>query len=227
MRVPLRTVLSLLNASSANLLASAKLPLFEIPFLKDCSKLANVLLSFSFTINNFDNSGITQRDISYKIYTKEILQEDGEYYVYVETWASRTFSYDLNYTIRPAVKVKIDKSNPINMISAIIDGLQENTTHYFRIFTYMRAGKSYEYTELFDASVSSDYVASVYDFKTAKASDIFFNHSVSYTSSEEIYGNRILNTKMNLLAYANNIAFNFDIIYEDNNIIVTAIAIIE
>ena len=37
--------------------------------------------SFSFTINNFDNSGITQRDISYKIYTKEILQEDGEYYV--------------------------------------------------------------------------------------------------------------------------------------------------
>lgn len=38
--------------------------------------------SFSFTINNFDNYGITQRDISYKIYSKEILRDtNGDYYV--------------------------------------------------------------------------------------------------------------------------------------------------
>lgn len=38
--------------------------------------------SFSFTINNFDNDGITQRDISYKIYTKEIQKDsNGDYYV--------------------------------------------------------------------------------------------------------------------------------------------------
>ena len=141
-------------------------------------------------------------------------ENDFEYYLYVETWNDKMASSNLDKVIRPAVKVKINKEKPTATVSAVVDGLQENTNHYFRIYAYMRkANNEYKYTNLYDAAISYDYITTSYEFKTARATDIFHSHDVSFYSSEEVYGNRILSTKMNLLAYRNNIAFNFDVVY--------------
>ena len=161
------------------------------------------------TVLNLSLSGIDLNDLK--------KESDGKYYLYVETWNDKIASISsdkLSKVIRPTVKTVINSTEPTMAISALVDGLQENTTHYFRIYAYMKdTSNKYVYSELFDASVTTGYVTSSYDFKTAKASDIFHSFAVSYTSSEEVYGNRNLNTKMNLLAYSNNIAFNFDVIY--------------
>ena len=159
------------------------------------------------TVLNLSLSGIDLNDLK---------KESSSLYQYGPIdWVRNT---DRTKTIRPAVKVKINSSSPTTTINALIDGLKENTSHYFRIYTYMKNTKGgYDYTELFNAAVATDYVKynniKKYKYIISKASDLFHNFSTSVLTSDEVYGNRILSTKMNLYAYANNIAFNFDLIY--------------
>ena len=154
---------------------------------------------------NFHLSGIDLNDVKQ--------ESDGLYYLYVETWENKGDVGDLSKVVRPVAKAKINSSNPTSVISHVIDGLKENTSYYYNVYAYMIKDKKYIYTQLFDASVTDGYEYKTYTFATAKASDIFHTVTVSYSTSNEIYGNRLLNTKINLLAYKNNIAFNFDIIY--------------
>ena len=133
--------------------------------------------------------------------------------MYVETWEMLADAGDLEKVVRPVVKVKIDNDNPTNTVSGIIDGLKENTTYNYNIYAYMNKNGNYIYTQLFDSAISDRYAVKTYQFKTARASDLFHSLDVSYSSSDKIYGNRDLNTKINLLAYKNSVPFNFDVIY--------------
>lgn len=170
------------------------------------------------SIMNLTLSGIDLNDL--------IRDDDGEYYLYVETWAKQSDAgilgsdglADPKYLARPTLKVKINSSNPTSTLSAVIDGLKEYNysngtgSYYFNVYAYLNNGSD-SYTQLFDASVTDGYVSKTYTFNSLKASDLFHTVNVSFTSSDTIYGNRSLNTKINLLAYKNSTAYNFDLIY--------------
>lgn len=143
----------------------------------------------------------------------DIKEEDGQRYLYVEVWDNYSNAGMMDKVVRPVVKVKINSSKPTATVSKAIDGLQDNKTYFYNVYAYMNKGGKYLYTQLFDAGISSRYEVKTYEFKTATAKDLFHSLNVNYTSSEKIYGNRELNTKINLLAYKKGVAFNFDIVY--------------
>ena len=154
---------------------------------------------------DFKLSGIDIKDVK--------LESDGERYLYVEVWDNYSNAGNLDKVVRPVVKVKIDSSAPTASISKAIDGLKENTNYFYHVYAYMNKGGSYLYTQLFDAGISDRYEVKTYEFRTARATDLFHSLDVNYSSSEKIYGNRNLNTKINLLAYKKGISFNFDVVY--------------
>lgn len=170
------------------------------------------------SIMNLTLSGIDLNDL--------IKDSDGEYYLYVETWSKKSDVgilgtdglADTKYLARPTLKVKINTSDPTSTLTATIDGLKEfnassNTgNYYFNVYAYLNNGSS-SYTQLFDAGVTDGYQTKTYTFSSLKASDLFHSVDVAFKADSEIYGNRILNTKINLLAYKNSTAYNFDIIY--------------
>ena len=136
-----------------------------------------------------------------------------KYYLYVETWNNIDNVGNLEMIDRPTLKIEIDNSNPGKTVLAIIDGLLENSTYYFNVYVNMYKDNRIVYTQLFDAGFSDRYETKTYKFTTLKSSDIFHNFDVSYKATDEVYGNRVLNTKINLLAYKNDTPFNFDLVY--------------
>lgn len=138
---------------------------------------------------------------------------NSEYYLYVETWNQESLVGDLSKVVRPVLKVRIDNKNPTKMMDAVIDGLEEGKTYYFHVYANMYKDGKVVYTQLFDAANQNRYETKTYSFTALRPSDVFHNIDVNYSANEEIYGNRDLNTKINLLAYKNEASFNFDIIY--------------
>lgn len=162
---------------------------------------------------NFTLSGIDLSEVK-----NEGTASSPEYYLYIETWDDPNKAGQLSQVVRPTVKVKINNEVPTKTISAIIDGLKEYNvkektgTYYFNVYANMYKDGVSTYTQLFDAGVSDRYDVKTYSFDSAKISDLFREISVGYTSSNEIYGNRSLNSKISLWPY-NGIPFNFDVIY--------------
>ena len=150
--------------------------------------------------------------------------KDGEkeYYLYVETWnsmetanAEADLSNDKQYgVVRPTLKVKIDKNNPTNTLSAVIDGLADSMNYYYAIYAYLYVNGNLEYTRLFDAGYTSEYKSKLYNFKALSKGDLFHSIEMGYSANKEReYGSRDLNTKINLIAYKNNYPYNFDLTY--------------
>lgn len=77
--------------------------------------------TFSFTMNNFDIDGITQRDISYKIYTKEILNDGDNYYV-TGVWGRKIpIEPDtINYTINILDEGKTEATAVNNVLESYV-----------------------------------------------------------------------------------------------------------
>ena len=147
---------------------------------------------------------------------------DKEYYLYVETWnsmetanAEADLSNDKQYgVVRPTLKVKIDKNNPTNTLSAVIDGLADSMNYYYAIYAYLYVNGNLEYTRLFDAGYTSEYKSKLYNFKALSKGDLFHSIEMGYSANKEReYGSRDLNTKINLIAYKNNYPYNFDLTY--------------
>jgi len=159
-------------------------------------------------------SGIDLKDVK-----NEGTEEDPKYYLYVETWENVDMAGRLDVVARPTVKVEIDKDKPTKTVSAMIDGLKESNTsegigtYYFNVYANMYKDGKVAYTQLFDAGSTDEYAFKTYTFESLKASELFRGLSVGYTTSNEIYGNRTLNNKINLATYSNGLSFNFDIIY--------------
>ena len=55
------------------------------------------------------------------------------------------------------------------------------------------------------------YQAKTYSFGTKNGESLYTSREINYQVSEEVYGNRILNTKINLTKYQNNYPYNFDV----------------
>ena len=129
--------------------------------------------------------------------------------------AEADLSNDKQYgVVRPTLKVKIDKNNPTNTLSAVIDGLADSMNYYYAIYAYLYVNGNLEYTRLFDAGYTSEYKSKLYNFKALSKGDLFHSIEMGYSANKEReYGSRDLNTKINLIAYKNNYPYNFELTY--------------
>ena len=139
-----------------------------------------------------------------------------EYYLYIDTWKDASEVGDSSKIARPSLKVRIDNDNPAKMIEAVIDGLASLTgdgEYYFNIYAYLYKNNKYEFTQLFDESIRDRYESKTYSFTTKNGESLYTNREISYQVDDTVYGNRILNTKINLTKYQNAYPYNFDIMY--------------
>ena len=139
--------------------------------------------------------------------------DNPKYYLYVETWGNYDYIGDLTRISRPTLKIEIHNTNPTKTVLAVINGLIESNTYYFNVYVNMYKDNRVVYTQLFDAGFNDRYETKTYNFTALKPSDVFHSFDVSYKSIDDVYGNRELNTKINLLSYKDNTPFNFDLIY--------------
>ena len=145
---------------------------------------------------------------------KCINNNDSEFYLYVDIWSNFDHVGNMKKLYRPTVKVKIDKDNPALGISAIIDGLLDGRTYYYNVYAYLNKDGYSNYTQLFDVSYRDRYEAKTYSFNTLTINDLFQNFEVSYKSNPDgEYNDKLLTTRINLIAYENNIPFNFEMGY--------------
>lgn len=139
---------------------------------------------------------------------------DPEYYLYIDTWADFNSAGNFNSNlVRPTVKVKLNNDNPSSTVVAVIDGLMNSTEYYYNVYAMMYKDNKPEYVQLFDASFTDRYETKTYTLKSLSANDIFLSLETNYSASNEVYGNRELTTKFNLISYNNSFPFNFDLVY--------------
>ena len=141
----------------------------------------------------------------------------GDKYVYVEVWEN---SADVGEPIvniaRNRVAVKINNDNTSEELTAIVDKLADSKTYYYRVYAYLNVNKQSKYTQLFDAATYGKNEGKTYIFKSLEGADIFKDFEISYAYDDDVnanYNDKVINTKINLKPYKNNVSFNYDIKY--------------
>lgn len=156
----------------------------------------------------------------------EVIEEDENYYLYVETWSSLddvsscVKNKKCNNTFRPVVRTPININNPLSAIQVLVDGLAVNTNYYYQFYIKYKSKDGFSYTQLLD---NKENKGKTYEFKTGKATDYFQNVTLGLDIPDidsentdnigEIYSNRNLRTGINLFEYGFGLDFNFDLIY--------------
>lgn len=139
---------------------------------------------------------------------------DSEFYLYFDIWRGLENVGKRDQLQRPTVKVKINKDNPAASIRATLDGLFTDRFYYYNIYAYLNKNGISKYTQLFDTSFKDHYESKTYNFSTLTVNDLFHSFEASYKPNlDGEYSDKLLTTKINLIAYENNIPFNFDMGY--------------
>lgn len=144
---------------------------------------------------------------------------DSDKYLYIETWATEADAEeDLNFskTVRPTVKVKINKNSPKETMNAKIDELANDSRYYYRVYTYLNKDSRNVYTQLFDSSSSTTNETRTYSFMSLSSGDIFKDLAIDYLISKDEgagYNDKKLQTTINLEKYQNGEPFNFEVKY--------------
>ena len=149
---------------------------------------------------------------------------NSDFYLYIDVWDDPTHTAKADVS-RPTVKIKINKDNPSQTLQAMIDGLDASTideltstprysTYYYRIYTYLNKGGHPRYTQLNDISFENSYNVKTYDFTSLFPSDIYQDFVVEHRPNiDGLYNDKLMNTTINLISYANSVPFNFDLGY--------------
>lgn len=158
-------------------------------------------------------SGVDLADIK-----NEGTDSNPAYYLYIDTWDNEDDAINSNNSlvVRPRLKVRIDNNDPTKMIEAVIDGvasIPSDYSYYFNVYAYMYKNGNYEFVQLFDESIRDKYETKTYSFKTKNGESLYTSREVSYQVDDTVYGNRVLNTKINLTKYQNAYPYNFDVMY--------------
>lgn len=169
---------------------------------------------------NLTLSGIDLTDLK-----NEGNEKNPEYYLYVDTWNNETLAKESKFSsvVRPRERIRIDNNNPTKTLLTVLDGVKSipsDDSYYFNVYAYMYKNGKYELIQLFDEEVRDKYLVNTYSFKTKNGESLYNSREVYYQVDDTVYGNRILNTKINLTKYQNNYPYNFDLMYmicEDNN----------
>ena len=143
-----------------------------------------------------------------------INNSSSDFYLYIDTWLNDNYVGDRTSLVRPTVKVKINKENPNSSINAVIDNLYHASTYYYSVYAYLNKNGKSQYTQLFDSSFTDKYQTKVYSFSSLLPSELFHSFESTYkVNSDGEYGDKNISTKINLIAYENNVLFNFDLAY--------------
>ena len=158
-----------------------------------------------------------------------VRNDNEDFYLYVDVWNNAYYSGNDIYNVdgyatngglhfmnivRPTVKVKIDKSNPSSTLKAVIDSVASDMPYYYNVYTYLNKDGNSTYTQLFDIGFTDRYETKTYTFSSLSANDIYHSFETSYKPNlEGEYSDKLMTTKVNLIAYDNNAAFNFDLGY--------------
>ncbi len=143
-----------------------------------------------------------------------INEANSDFYIYIDVWNNDEYIGDLFQTIRPTLKIKINKTNTTEPLEGKIDLLAASNTYYYNIYAYLNKDGRRTYTQLFDGGYKDTYQTKSYSFTALAANDIFHNYEVTYKADTNAnYGNRLMTTKVNLFTYANGVPFNYDVQY--------------
>ena len=144
---------------------------------------------------------------------------NGDKYLYINVWDSQDDVGDNTKIARPTVKVKINNDNPTEAINAVIDKLNNGGTYYYNVYAYLNKNDRKVFTQLFDAGYSDRYAVKTYEFTALLSDDVFQKFEINVKpKTDGEYSDKIIETKVNLFAYNNNIPFNFDVSYAFCNI---------
>lgn len=139
---------------------------------------------------------------------------NSEFYLYVDVWINNDYVGQKSQIQRPTVKVKINKDNPSESIKAVLDGLFTDRKYYYNVYAYLNKNGNSQYTQLFDISFNDHYETKTYTFSSLTVDDIFHSFEASYKPSlDGEYSDKLLTTKINLIAYENGEPFNFNMGY--------------
>lgn len=141
---------------------------------------------------------------------------NSDFYLYIDVW-NNIYNAEhalQHYISRPRVKVKINKDNPSESIRAVIDGISANSTYFYNVYANLNKNGKLTYTQLFDINSEDEYKVKTYNFMTLSKSDLYHSYAVSFKPNlEGTYSDKLMDTTINLISYANNIPFNFDLGY--------------
>ena len=139
---------------------------------------------------------------------------DSDFYVYIDVWNNLEYVGNLEQTVRPTVKVKINKNAPNAELSAVVDLLNNATTYYYNVYTYLNKNDRKVYSQIFHAGYEDRYEVKTYSFTSLSSGDLYHNFDLNYKPDYAgEYNDKIINTKINLIAYENGTPFNFDLAY--------------
>ena len=143
---------------------------------------------------------------------------NSEFYLYIDVWNASIYAQnnDMYYTLRPKAKVKINKDNPSESVRIMVDGLSANGLYFYNVYAYLNKNGHPKYTQLFDYSFENEYKVKIYNFMSLSSSDLYHSYAVSFRPNLEQgsgYSDKLMDTTINLVSYANNIPFNFDLGY--------------
>lgn len=139
---------------------------------------------------------------------------NGDKYLYIDVWNDADEVGDSTKTIRPTVKVKINNDNPMEAMNAVIDKLNNGGTYYYNVYAYLNKNDRKVRTQLFDAGYSDRYAVKTYEFTALLSDDIFQKYEINVKpKADGAYSDKLIETKVNLFAYSNNVPFNFDVSY--------------
>ena len=143
-----------------------------------------------------------------------INKNNSEFYLYIDVWENEADIGNSEAVVIPTVKVKINRNNPSQAIKALISGVHHDGKYYYQIYADLNKNGRKERTQLFSATYRNEYKIETYNFSTLSANDIYHDFSVIYKPNMNgNYGDKLLTTTFNLIAYKNNVDFNFDFAY--------------
>lgn len=148
-------------------------------------------------------------------FKNEGTEREPEYYLYIDVWNNEDSAKgnDKYTRQRPTLKLKIDENDSTKTLQAIIDGLVEGLDYYFNVYAMIYKDGNLELTQLFDVKYTDKYLTETYHFKALSGQNIFSSLNVAYSANDSIYGNRDLDTTINLNQYKGAYPYNFDVMY--------------
>ena len=171
---------------------------------------------------NLTLSGADMEDFCVEAADGADCNNSGDFYLYIDTWNASLYAdeNDRYQAVRPTLKVKINKDNPSASLRAVIDGLDADKVYYYTVYTYLNKNGT-KYTQLCDISFEDSYQVKTYNFTSLSASDLYHSFAINFKpDTDGFYSDKLMDTTINLISYANNIPFNFDLGYafcEDND----------
>jgi len=135
------------------------------------------------------------------------------YYLYIDVWDDESKVGNFDFKVRPTVKKLINVDDVDSALAIDLDGLYDGKKYYFNIYAKMYKDNKVEYTQLYDDIIDKDETKT-YNFTSLSTTELFKSLAVSFSSSKQPYGNRVLNTLIDFKDNVyKNVPYNFSLVY--------------